>query len=302
MSHLLQNPIYKSPSNDNIKSQNVKYSAEENNTWFSLYNEQILNLCDLAWDRVLECINELSLPKNHIPQLGEVSEKLYKKTGWQVVQVEDLIDGDAFFQLLSNRIFPSTIYIRGNTETSLAEDADISHSKDPDIFHELFGHCPLLLDAQYANLFEKFGQIGLQLDKVQRMFFQRLFWFTFETGLVNTPAGLKIYGGSLLSSIKESRYAVENPLPLKEDFNMIDIFRTSYRADLIQSIYYIALDLSQFLTMLNDVDLIKKNIEIAYELGEFFPLFPIEEKYSKYTSYNICKFIKSQKLVLQNRI
>lgn len=297
MSHLRQNPVYKFSSNEDKKKEKIKYSEEENSTWSSLYNVQILNLRDLASNRVLECLAELSLPKNHIPQLDEVSERLYKKTGWKVFQVGDLIDGDTFFQLLNNKMFPSTIYIRSRTAASLTEDADISHSKDPDIFHELFGHCPLLLDMEYANLFKKFGQIGLHLDKVQRMFFQRLFWFTFETGLVCTPLGLKIYGGSLLSSIKESRYAIKNPLPIRQEFNMINIFRTSYRADLIQSIYYVALNLSQFLAMLNDVDLIKKNIEIAYESGEFPPLFPIEERYSKYISYNICKFIKEKNTV-----
>lgn len=286
MSHLIQNPTYKTCLTDSIPSEIVQYSEEEHNIWKCLYNKQFSNLQNLACAKVLECLNELSLPKSYIPQLYDVSKKLYQKTGWQISQVGDLIDGDAFFQLLSNRMFPSTIYIRGNDEVSL--------SKDPDIFHELFGHCSLLLDIEYANLFEKFGLIGLQFDKIQRMFFQRLFWFTFETGLVRTHLGLKIYGGSLISSIKESRYAIEDHAAIKQEFNMIDIFRTSYRADLLQSIYYIASDLSQFLTMLDDVDLIKRNIEIAYESGEFAPLFPIEKKYSKYTSYNICKFIKKK--------
>jgi phenylalanine-4-hydroxylase len=262
----------------------VNYSDDNHRTWEYLYKTQIINLQDLAYHRMLKCLEEFSLPKNYIPQLDEVSQKLYKKTGWQVSKVDDLIDGEIFFQLLSDRMFPSTIYIRSNDEASL--------SRDPDIFHELFGHCPILLDEMHANLFQKFGSLGLRLDQVQRAFLQRLFWFTFETGLIHTKHGLKIYGGSLLSSIKESRYAVEDSAPLKQEFNMIDMFRTSYRADLLQSIYYVITDFSQLHSMLDDIELIKKNIEIAYELGEFPPSFPIEKPYIKYMSYNICQHVQ----------
>lgn len=288
MSHLSQNSKYKNNIQPLNLQEKVKYSDENHQTWQYLYNTQILNLQDLAHIKMLECLEEISLPKNHIPQLDEVSKKLYKKTGWQVSKVGDLIDGELFFQLLSDRMFPSTIYIRSNDEASL--------SRDPDIFHELFGHCPVLLDDAYASLFQRFGHLGLQLDQVQRAFLQRLFWFTFETGLIQTKHGLKIYGGSLLSSIKESSYAIKDVSPLKRNFNMVDIFRTSYRADLLQPIYYIISDFSQLHAMLNDIESIKKNIEFAYELGEFSPLFPIEEQYSKYINYNICKLLQKSRM------
>lgn len=288
MSHLIQNPKCQCNLYLLVSQERVKYSKENHRTWKYLYNTQIINLQNIAYPRMLEYIEELSLPKNYIPQLFEVSKKLYKKTGWKVSKVGDLIDGEMFFQLLSNRMFPSTIYIRSNDEASL--------SRDPDIFHELFGHCPILLDETYASLFQKFGLLGLQLDQVQRAFLQRLFWFTFETGLLQTKYGLRIYGGSLLSSIKESRYAIENTAPIKRNFNMIDIFRTSYRADLLQSIYYVITDFSQLHDMLNNIESIKKSIEIAYELGEFPPFFPIEGQYLKYMSYNICKFVQESRI------
>lgn len=289
MSHLSQNSKYKNNAHLLSPQKKVKYSDENHQTWQYLYSTQILNLQDLAHTKILECLQEISLPKNHIPQLDEVSKKLYKKTGWQVYKVVDLIDGELFFQLLSDRKFPSTLYIRSNDESSL--------SRDPDIFHELFGHCPALFDEAYANLFQKFGLLGLQLDQVQRAFLQRLFWFTFETGLIQTKHDLKIYGGSLLSSIKESRYAIEDVSPLKRNFDMVDIFRTSYRADLLQPVYYIISDFSQLHAMLSDIKSIKKNIEIAYELGEFSPLFPIEEQYSKYINYNICKHMQESLMI-----
>ena len=278
-----QNPQFKHYFEGSVLQEVINYSEEENNTWKYLYATQMDNLQDLAHNKVLECLNELSLPKDRIPQLGEVSEKLYKKSGWQIIKVEDLIRGDQFFQLLVNRMFPSTVYIRGNEELSL--------SKDPDVFHEIFGHCSILLDTVYAGLFEKFALLGLQVDETQRAFIQRLFWFTFETGLINSQAGVKIYGGSLLSSIKESRYAIKDSKAIKRPFSTIDVFRTPYRADLLQSVYYVIPDFSTLYSVISDVDKIKKDMDIAYELGEFFPPFPIEKQYNKYTSYNICKFV-----------
>lgn len=286
MSHIIQNPQYRSNVNENSSPELIKYSGKDHKTWEYLYKTQIYNLQDIAYYKMLKYLNELSLPKDHIPQLYEISNVLYKRTGWQVCRVEDLIDGDVFFQMLANREFPSTIYIRDDEEALL--------SRDPDIFHEIFGHCPILLDKKYASLFEKIGVLGLQFDKIQRGFLQRLFWFTFETGLFNSAYGLKIYGGSLLSSIKESRYAVKDVEPIRRAFDIINIFRTSYRADLLQPIYYVISNFSKLYTMLDNVDQIKKNMDLAYNLGEFFPLFQVEIEYSKYINYNICKFVHEQ--------
>lgn len=280
MSHMIQNSKLKNLE-DNIFIEQVEYSEEDHKTWRDLYTTQIQNLKELAYTRVLECLEEFSLPENRIPQLEEITQKLYQKAGWKVTKVDGLIEGDIFFQLLANKIFPSTVYIRNKTEIDL--------SRDPDIFHEIFGHCSLLLDKDYAELFKRFGYIGLQLDDVQRAFFQRLFWFTIETGLIDTSNGLKIYGGSLVSSIKESRYAIENNKVIRRPLNMIDVLRTPYRADILQPIYYIIRNFSELQVFLSDINLIKKNIEMAYEFGEIPPLFLVENEYSKYTSYNICK-------------
>jgi phenylalanine-4-hydroxylase len=288
MSHIIQNPQYKSDVSEHPAQDLIMYSDKDHKTWQYLYNTQTYNLQDIAHSNMLEYLKELSLPEDHIPQLGEISKVLHKKTGWQVCRAVDLLDGDAFFQLLADRKFPSTIYIRDNEEVLL--------SKDPDIFHEIFGHCPILLDGVFASLFEKIGLLGLQFDEIQRGFLQRMFWFTFETGLFDSSHGLKVYGGSLLSSIRESRYAVKSVEPIKRAFEMINIFRTSYRADLLQPIYYVISNFSELHTMLDNVDQIKKNMELAYNLGEFFPLFPVEQEYSKYINYNICKFVHEQPL------
>lgn len=278
---MIQNPNFKNFNSEVLNQDIVKYTEKDHATWKHLYTTQLDNLQDLAHPKILKCLAELSLPENNVPQLEEVSDKLYKQTGWQVARVEDLIDSHKFFNLLANRTFPSTVYIRSNEELTL--------SRDPDIFHELFGHCPVLLDIAHANLFEKFGLLGLQLDEVQRQFFQRLFWFTFETGLIRTPNGLKIYGGSLLSSIKESRYSIQDAQAIRKPFEMVQVLRTPYRADLLQGVYYIIINFSQIYSLLDNIDLIKAKIDEAYALGEFSPAFPVEEQYAKYINYNLSK-------------
>lgn len=284
MSHLLQNPKYKK-NNTNILHQDVSYSSEEHKMWEYLYVTQIGQLQNLAHPRILDYLEMFGLPRDSIPQLSVVSKKLWEKSGWQVLRVEDLIDSENFFSLLADRMFPSTIYIRDINELYL--------SRDPDIFHELFGHCPLLFDADYAKIFEKFGVLGIKLDEMQRGFLQRLFWFTLETGLIRTKNGLKIYGGSLLSSIKESKYAILDQKVVRSEYDMVDLLRTSYRADLMQTKYYIISGFETLHNLLDDESLIKKNIEIAYELGEYPATFPIESKFAKYTSYNLCKKINT---------
>ena len=278
---MIQNPNFKNINQKDIPQNIIKYSQKDDDTWNYLCRTQLENLQNLAHPNILKYLEEFSLPKQNVPQLGEFSDKLHKKTGWKISRVEDLIDSYSFFHLLANKIFPSTVYIR--------TDQNIFLSKDPDIFHELFGHCPILLDINNAKIFEKFGLMGLQLDKDQRQFLQRLFWFTFETGLINTVCGLKIYGGSLVSSIKESSYSLRNDNVVRKPFDIVQIFRTPYRADILQGIDYVIDDFSQLYTMLDNIDLIKERIDMAYSLGEFSPYFPVEKEYEKYMNYNLCK-------------
>ncbi len=280
MSHMLQSSELKASKN-RIKFELIKYKKHENETWEYLYQTQRQNLTDIAHSKLLSYIDELNFPKNEIPQLHDVSKTLYNKSGWQILRVEDLINATEFFGLLSDRIFPSTVYIRTSSELVL--------SRDPDIFHELFGHCPILLDKNNAKLFQKFGKLGIQLDELQQKFLQRLFWFSYETGLIQEKDDLKIYGGSLMSSIEESRYAVESNTVPRKEFNILDVFRTPYRADIVQGIYFIIDNFKQLYRILEDPDHVKRSMEKAYNLGEFPPLFPLGEEFQKYINQNICK-------------
>lgn len=278
MSHLLQNLNSTLPI---ISSNPVNYTYEENEKWKFLYHKQRSTLRDLMHPRLLQALDDLRLPKSHIPALDEVSSRLSSVTGWQVAKVDGLIKATEFFTLLSEKKFPSTTYIRSEEELSL--------SRDPDIFHEIFGHCPMLMIEEYANFVHKVGVLGLVLNKIQRSFLLRLFWFTFEVGLVQYNGQIKIFGGSLASSYLEADLAINSSTVLKKPFSMLDILRTPYRADIPQSIYYILPDINHVITLLDDVEEFKLIAAEAYELGEFAPLFPVDPNFSKYMSINICR-------------
>lgn len=279
MSHLLQNT---GSTHIDVKTNSkIVYSNHEHENWSFLYNQQRNKLTSLMHPRLLSALDDLQLPKNHIPQLIDVSNKLLATTGWQVAKVNGLIKATEFFNLLCEKKFPSTIHIRADDELSL--------SKDPDIFHELFGHCPILMIKEYAEFIHMVGILGLELDKKQQAFLLRLFWFTFEVGLVQYGSEIKIFGGSLASSFLESSLSIYSSEAIRKPYSMLDILRTPYRADIPQNIYYILPDIHFVTSILDSVYLFKEMVNEAYELGEFAPTFSLDENFSKYMSYNLCK-------------
>lgn len=255
------------------------YSDNENAIWENLYNNQIELLKNKAFDKFLNNLDYLALPKASVPQLTEVSTKIKSVTGWQLVPVEGLIDYQNFFNLLANRKFPSTTYIRKSSELNL--------SKDPDIFHEIFGHSPMLLDIKYATAIQNFASTALKAPKLLQPLLQRVLWFTIETGLINTKNGLRIYGSSILSSALETIYSLNSNIPLRKNFSLIDVMRTPYRADILQPIYYVIDSYESLFDLLNEHDLILHSANQAYNLGEYKAHFPIV--HNKYISINCCR-------------
>ncbi len=136
----------------------------------------------------------------------------------------------------------------------------MDYLQEPDIFHEIFGHCPLLTNSSFANYTEAYGKMGLNATKEQRVFLARLYWFTIEFGLLDTPKGLRIYGGGVLSSPGETDYAMNNANVDRKPFDILDVLRTPYRIDIMQPIYYM-------LTKVSDLDEIRKfEVEDIMEL------------------------------------
>ncbi len=168
-------------------------------------------------------------------------------TQWSLEPVPALIPAQQFFTLLANRQFPVATFIR--------HPDDLDYVAEPDIFHELFGHCPLLMHAPYADFVQAYGQLSLQAPASIQEQLARLFFYTIETGLIQTADGLRIYGGGILSSKNESIYSLESPLPERVPFDIERIITHSFRLDKLQDIYFV-IDDFKILYELLDADLI----------------------------------------------
>jgi phenylalanine-4-hydroxylase len=251
----------------------IHWSDEENNVWQELMHRQLACIEGTACDEYLEGLEKLKLPTDRIPQLDDVSEVLKETTGWICEPVPALIGFGQFFKLLSEKKFPVATFIRSREE--------FDYLQEPDIFHEIFGHCPLLTNTSFANYTEAYGKMGLNATKEQRVFLARLYWFTVEFGLLDTPKGLRVYGGGIISSPSETKYALNDATVERKTLsaqNVIDVLRTPYRIDIMQPIYYM-------LNKVSDLDEIRKYevedimalVEQAKELGLFEAKFSPKE-------------------------
>jgi phenylalanine-4-hydroxylase len=243
---------------------NAEYTEEENATWHELIKRQLPVVQNRACDEYIHGLELLNLPMNRIPQCSEVSAVLQEATGWVLEPVPALIPFDRFFYLLANRRFPAATFIRTKEE--------LDYLQEPDIFHEVFGHCPLLTNQAYADFTHTYGKLGLNASHKDRVMLARLYWFTIEFGLINTKQGNRIYGGGILSSYNETQYCLESDVPQRIPFDPIEALRTPYRIDIMQPIYFV---LNNFDTLyhLIDMDLFKL-IEQANSLGEYPPTYP----------------------------
>lgn len=242
----------------------VRYSDAEHAIWAELRARQSAAIADRACDEFRHGLDLLQLSADRIPQLAEVSARLRRETGWEVAAVPALIPFSEFFALLAARRFPAATFIRRREH--------LDYLQEPDIFHELYGHAPLLTDPAFAAFTERYGQIGLAAGKQDRVFLARLYWFTVEFGLLRRPGGgAAIYGGGILSSPRETAWAM-GPAPLLKPFDLIEVLRTPYRIDIVQPQYFV-LDRLRDLQALTQVDLLAAIAE-ARQLGLHPPLFP----------------------------
>lgn len=244
----------------------IHYSEEENEVWNQLITGQLQLLKGNVCQEYIDALDVLNFPTDRIPQLHEVSEVLMEHTGWSVAAVPALIDFTSFFQLLANRQFPAATFIRRKD--------DLGYLPEPDIFHEIFGHTPLLTDYRFAAFTEAYGKAGLAADKKDHAMLARLFWFTVEFGLINSSAGLRSYGAGIVSSPGELRYALESDLPQRKPFDVLDALRTPYRIDIYQTVYF-TLDSFDTLFELAQMDLIPL-VNQARKMGMHTPTYPLK--------------------------
>lgn len=244
----------------------INYSAEENKVWTILFERQLKLLPERACDEFIHGLNTLGINSKGIPQLPDVSAKLKATTGWEIAPVPALISAREFFELLANKQFPAATFIRSEEE--------LDYVQEPDIFHELFGHCPMLTNSVYANFVYDYACKVLTFDESDWALLQRMFWFTVEFGLINTKKGLRAYGGGILSSISETVYSVESDIPVRILFEPVAAFRMPYRIDMLQPVYFVITDYQVL------YDFVLSNIDEllgrARQLGELPPFFEVD--------------------------
>lgn len=242
----------------------IRWSDVENTTWETLVSRQLPALKTRACQEYLDGTEALRLPQDRVPQLKDIDRVLMDATGWQTAAVPALINFSTFFDLLAHRRFPVATFIR--------TPEDMDYLQEPDVFHEIFGHCPLLTNPAFARFTETYGKLGLAASKEDRVFLARLYWFTVEFGLLQSSSGERsIYGGGILSSPKETDYAFSSEVPERVPFDLMSVLRTPYRIDILQPVYYTLENVDQLFDIANQD--IMGAIAEAKKLGLFAPKF-----------------------------
>ena len=221
----------------------IDWSDTENKTWHQLITRQNQVVQNRACDEFIAGLDALQLSSNAVPQLATVNNVL-KKTGWEMIPVSGTVLIDEFFTLLKNRKFPVANFIR------VPEELD--YLQQPDVFHELFGHAPLLLNQTYADFMQWYGNMALEFSQKKRKILSRLFWYTIEFGLLNTKNGLRIFGGGILSSYAETKFCLESDKPKRFPFDLSKILRTDYDYKKIQQNYFILESLEHLFKLQSD--------------------------------------------------
>ena len=218
---------------DYVIDQNwAGYSADEHAVWDFLYRRQRDILADRADEAVLKGHETLNLNRGGIPNFAEINKELKARTGFTVVAVPGLVPDEVFFTHLANRRFPAGQFIRGRHQ--------LDYLQEPDIFHDVFGHVPLLTNPVFADYMEAYGQGGLRAMKFGKLKnLAALYWYTVEFGLIETPKGVKIYGAGISSSKDESIFALDDPSPNRIRFDLERVMRTDYRIDDYQQTYFV---------------------------------------------------------------
>jgi phenylalanine-4-hydroxylase len=214
------------------------YSEDEHAVWRLLFERQQKLLIGRACDEYLHGLNALGVAAGGIPDFRRLNDVLDRTTGWQIVAVSGLVPDLAFFSLLSRRRFPSTCFIRHRDQ--------LDYLQEPDVFHDICGHVPLLMNPIFADYMQAYGEGGLKaqgLGHLDRL--ARLYWYTVEFGLVATAAGLRIYGSGIVSSAGESVYCLGDPAPHRLGFDLRRVMRTRYRIDRFQQTYFVIDDFEQ---------------------------------------------------------
>ena len=218
------------------------YTAQEHAVWKLLFERQTHLLPALACDAFVQGMKMLPMTARCIPDFVQLSDVLRQRTGWQIVAVPGLVPDEVFFEHLANRRFPAGNFIRSAQE--------LDYLEEPDVFHDVFGHVPMLMHPVMADFIQAYGAAGLraqQLGKLAEL--ARVYWYTVEFGLVQQKQGLRIYGAGIASSYSESVFSIQSESPNRLRFELERVMRTRYRIDDFQECYFVLNDLQALLAL-----------------------------------------------------
>ncbi len=218
------------------------YTAAEHAVWQTLFERQTRLLPGRACDEFVQGMQALPLRADQIPDFRALSEVLMQATGWQVVAVPGLVPDAVFFEHLANRRFPAGHFIR--------KPHELDYLEEPDVFHDVFGHVPMLMNPVMADFIQAYGEGGLKAQRLGKLHqLARVYWYTVEFGLLRQHGGLRIYGAGIASSSAESLFAVDDPSPHRIAFDLERVMRTLYRIDDFQESYFVLDSLDQLLEL-----------------------------------------------------
>ena len=230
--HVLEHPPEGAAADWTVPQDWAAYTAEDHTTWDILFARQSKQLPGRAAKAFLRGLDVLRLSKPGIPDYAELNDRLHAATGWQVVAVPGLVPDAVFFDHLANRRFVAGNFIRRRDQ--------LDYLQEPDVFHDVFGHVPMLADPVFADYMQAYGEGGLRslgfgsLDKLAR-----LYWYTVEFGLVREEGGIRLFGSGIVSSHGESVFALDDPSPNRVRFDLERVMRTRYRIDDYQQVYFV---------------------------------------------------------------
>ncbi len=220
----------------------ARYTPDEHDVWKTLFERQTELLPGRACDAFVQGMRALPIEPDHIPDFARLSETLMRHTGWQVVAVPGLVPDEVFFDHLANRRFPAGNFIR--------DRRSLDYIEEPDVFHDVFGHVPMLMHPMIADFIQAYGEGGLRAQRLGRLaLLARVYWYTIEFGLLRQGDGLRLYGAGIASSFAETRFAIDDPSPSRIAFDLERVMRTRYRIDDFQETYFVLDSLEQLLEL-----------------------------------------------------
>jgi phenylalanine-4-hydroxylase len=224
-----------------------RYTAEDHATWRILFERQSATLKGHVCQEYLDGLSVLGIGPEGVPDFSVMNARLKRLTGWEVVAVPGLIPSRPFFQMLADRRFPAGTFIRSR--------AQLDYLEEPDIFHDVFGHVPLLTNPAYADYMNEYGRIGLAaVENKGVKFLARLNWWTIEFGLIRAPQGIRIYGAGIVSSFGEAKYVAEDTSAHHIAFDLDRAMRTGYYIDDFQAAYFVIDRFEDLFELLKNTD------------------------------------------------